>query len=64
MANRTARKVEIRRKKNARRIARPSQSRNQGNTGAVRGSLRKQALLRQGREAPSAASQETAASAE
>lgn len=49
MAARTARAAETRRKKNARRIARPKQTRNQGNTSAIRGKLRKQALLKAGR---------------
>ncbi len=49
MAARTARAVETRRKKNRRRIARPKQSRVQGNSSAVRTKLKKQALLRAGR---------------
>ena len=58
MATRTARKVETRKKKARRRIARPPQSRNQGNTSGVRTSLRKAALQRQGRdEAASAAAE-------
>lgn len=54
MAARTARAVETRRKKNNRRIARPKQSRIQGNTSGVRNKLRKQALLKSGRAEPSA----------
>ena len=50
MAARTARAVETRKKKNSRRIDRPNQSRIQGNTGGVRGKLRKQALLKAGRQ--------------
>lgn len=49
MAARTARAVETRKKKNARRIARPKQTRIQGNTRGVRTKMRKQALLRAGR---------------
>ncbi|MBU1212934.1 MAG: hypothetical protein KJ587_16935 [Alphaproteobacteria bacterium] len=49
MAARTARAAETRKKKNDRRIARPKQSRIQGNTGGVRSKLRKQALLKAGR---------------
>ncbi|MEM1371277.1 MAG: hypothetical protein AAGG72_03500 [Pseudomonadota bacterium] len=54
MAERTARKVEIRKKKLKRRIARPPQSRVQGNTNGVRQSLKKAALRRQGQAAPAA----------
>lgn len=49
MTARTARQVETRRKQNNRRIARPKQTRSQGNTGAGRAKLRKQALLKAGR---------------
>lgn len=56
MAARTARAVETRRKKNRRRIARPKQTRVQGNSSGVRRRLKKQALLRAGRgETPAAA---------
>ncbi|MEO1281987.1 MAG: hypothetical protein AAFV69_09655 [Pseudomonadota bacterium] len=50
MASRTARKVEIRKKKAKRRIDRPNQSRIQGNTAGARTMLRKEAMKRQGRE--------------
>ncbi len=56
MATRTARKVEIQKKKQRRRIPRPLQSRNQGNTSGVRTNLRKAALLKRGRDAESSAS--------
>lgn len=49
MAARTARAAETRKKKNDRRIARPKQTRMQGNTKGIRTQLRKQALLNAGR---------------
>lgn len=49
MATRTARKVEIRKKKARRTLPRSDMSRNQGNSAGVRTSLRKAALLRRGR---------------
>jgi hypothetical protein len=49
MAERTARAVETRRKKKNRRIARPKQTRVQGNSSRGRNALRKQALLKAGR---------------
>ena len=49
MAARSARAVETLKKKNSRRIARPKQTRSQGNTAKGRKSLRKQALLKAGR---------------
>jgi hypothetical protein len=52
MAARTARAVETRKKKNSRRIARPAQTRNQGNTAGARTKARKQALLKAGRPQP------------
>ncbi|MEO1207366.1 MAG: hypothetical protein AAFV45_13660 [Pseudomonadota bacterium] len=50
MASRSARKIEIRKKKAKHRIARPNQSRVQGNTLGARTMLRKESLKRQGRE--------------
>lgn len=58
MATRTARKVEIRKRKARRAIPRSAVSRNQGNTGGIRSSLRKAALLRKGRPAEAQASAE------
>lgn len=49
MAARSARAVETLKKKNSRRIARPKQTRSQGNTAKGRKSLRKQSLLKAGR---------------
>lgn len=57
MASRTARKVEIRKKKSSRAIARPKQSRIQGNTAGARTTLRKQAMLRKGRDQAAAAAE-------
>lgn len=49
MAERAQRAVETRRKKKNRRIARPKQTRVQGNSRRGRNALRKQALLKAGR---------------
>lgn len=49
MAASSARDVETQKKKNKRRIARPKQTRIQGNTHAVRSKMRKQSLLKAGR---------------
>lgn len=57
MATRTARKVEIRKRKSRRAIPRPSLTRNQGNSAGVRTNLRKAALLRRGRAAEVAAAE-------
>jgi len=54
MSARSARNVETQKKKAKRRIPREPQARNQGNTGGIRRSLRKEALKRQGREAAAA----------
>lgn len=49
MSARSDRNIETRKKKARRRIARPKQSRSQGNTATGRRKSRKQALLRYGR---------------
>lgn len=49
MATLSARNVETKKKKARRRIARPNQTRVQGNTSGVRTKMRKQALLKAGR---------------
>ncbi|MEQ8823380.1 MAG: hypothetical protein RIC14_03305 [Filomicrobium sp.] len=49
MATLSARNVETQKKKARRRIARPKQTRIQGNTAGVRTKMRKQALLKAGR---------------
>lgn len=55
MSSRSDRNIETRKKKKRRTLARPKQTRVQGNTAGVRAHLRKQSLLRAGRDEATAA---------
>lgn len=57
MARRSLRNIETRKKKAARKIARPKQTRFQGNTVGARVRLRKLALQKAGRTTEAAAAQ-------
>lgn len=57
MASRSARNTETRKKKAARKIARPKQTRSQGNTVGARVRLRKLALQKAGRTGAEAVAQ-------